>query len=421
MKKALGAVAALAVAAGLLTGCGSSESSDPNKKQDLTLWVYSDFTQGEAGAVMNKIVDDFKQEHANVGAVTLVPKNDADLLSGLMSGVGLPDAFSASARDGKKYRDAVGLLDLKPVFDEDYAKGFYPKALETVSQDDGVWAVPFISYTPVIYRNLTVLKNAGVDPAEGIPTQQAFLDQLAKVQASGVTATHSWTKDDYFGPGAIMAADADKITEGVKDGKTTIKPEELERTFETVKAIDKFGNQSMIYKADSTMEAFKSNKLGYMIGGPWSEPAIKQSGIQYDFVLTPPYEKGGRTGGLQGWDFFYGVQSKDDSRNQLVAELMKKLGSYDVQKEWTLKTGRPTLRQDVMDDPAVVSSSAMAKVSSEGLKGGMPQMDFMKSGVFWPTAMTDPVAQLGAGALTPKQTAEEFVKGINSLYAEAGE
>ncbi|MEG9249797.1 ABC transporter substrate-binding protein [Arthrobacter sp. Soc17.1.1.1] len=421
MKKVLSTVAAVAVAAGLLTGCGSSQASDPDAKQDLTFWVYSDFTQGEAGELMNKFVDEFKQEHDNVGSVTLVPKNDADLLSGLMSGVGLPDAFSASARDGKKYRDAVGLLDLKPTFDEEYSEGFYPKALDAVSEDDGIWAVPFISYTPVIYRNLTVLKNAGVDPAEGIPTQQVFLEQLAKVQASGVSATHSWTKDDYFAPGAIMAADADNITVGVEDGKTTIDPEELERTFESVEAINKYGNQSMIYKADSTMEAFKSDELGYMIGGPWSEPAIKESGAEYDFVLTPPFEEGGRTGGLQGWDFFYGVQSEDDTRNELVADWLKKLGSYDAQKAWTLATGRPTLRQDVMDDPAVVDSSAMAEVSSEGLKGGMPQMDFMHSSVFWPTAMTDAVAELGAGALTPKQTAEQFVEGINGLYAESGE
>ncbi|TQO22926.1 carbohydrate ABC transporter substrate-binding protein (CUT1 family) [Paramicrobacterium agarici] len=419
--RAVGAVAAIGLAGGLLTGCNSGGGPGPNG-YDLTVWVYSDFVQGEAGELMDKLVEEFKDEHDNVNSVTLEPKNDAELLNSLMSGVGLPDAFSASARDGKEYRAAIDLLDLSSVFEStDYADGFYQDALDAVSVDDGVWAIPFISYIPVIYRNLTVLEKAGVNPDEGIPTYDAFLDQLEKVDASGTDATHSWTNNSYFAPGAVMGSDAENITVGVEDGETTIEPSQLERTFETVAAIEQFANQSMTNDSDVAVEAFKSDRLGYLVGGPWQEANFEQSGVEYDFVLVPPYEEGGWTGGLQGWDFFYGVSSGDDERDALVSALLQQIGSYEFQKQWTIEVGRSTLREDVMDDPEVISASTMAEVSSEGLKNGMLQMDFMRSSVFWPSAMADPVAKLGTGKLTPEEAAERFVEGINQLYNEAGE
>ena len=423
MRRVLASVTALGVTLSLLTGCVPDDGPGPSGGYDLTFWVYSDFVQGESGELMDQFVEEFKAEHPNVSSVTLEPKNDSELLSSLMTGVGLPDAFSASARDAKKYHGAIDLIDLTAAFESEdgYAEGYYPEALRGVSSEGGIWAVPFISYVPLIYRNLTVLENAGVDPAVGIPSYDTFLKQLEAVDASGVSATHSWTAGGYFAPGAVMGSDARDISVGAQDSTTTIQPAQLEQSFETVAEIEKFANTSMAFDADVTTEAFKSDRIGYLIGGPWIEPGLEQSGVDYDVVPVPPYHEGGWTGGLQGWDYFYGVQSEDTTRNQLVADWLQKIGSYEAQKSWTLQTHRPTLRQDVMEDPEVIASSEMARVSSKALRAGMLQMDFMHSSVFWPSAMTDPVAQLGQGTITPAEAAEQTVDGINDLYAEAGE
>jgi multiple sugar transport system substrate-binding protein len=425
------ALVAATLSATLLVSCssggggsevsGSGDGAD-GKSYELTFWVYSDFVQDASGKLMNEFVDEFIDEHPNVKSVKLVPKNDAELLSGAMAGVGLPDAFSASARDAVKYENALPLLDLSPIFDDaDFADGFYKDALKAVTNDDGKWAIPFISYIPVIYRNLDALEKAGIDPSEGTPTYDAFLDQLQKVKDAGLTPTHSWTNNGYFAPGAVMASDAKSITSGEADGKTTVSPDQLVKSFETVAAINKFGDQALNNEADATMEAFKTGKLAFLLGGPWIEPNFKNADVNYDIVLVPSYEKGGWTGGLQGWDFIYGVQTDDAERNDLVRAWLKKLGSYDAEKRWTTEVGRSTLRADVMDDKEVINSSPMAALSSEGLKEGMLQMDFGHSTVFWPSGISDAVAQLGTGDLTPKEAAEKAVAGINALYAEAGE
>jgi multiple sugar transport system substrate-binding protein len=423
MKKSMCALLVSIMAVSLLVSCsGKSSGGGADKKYDLTFWVYSDFVQNESGELMNKWIKEFVAENANCASITMVPKNDNDLLTGLMSGVGLPDVFSASARSGKQYREAVGLLDLKPMFDADpaYTRGFYPNAISAVTVDGGMWAIPFISYIPIIFRNLTVLEAAGIDPGQGIPTFDAFVAQLAKVKAAGYDATHSWSNGGYYCSGAIMAADAQNITAGVSGGKTTVQASQIVRTFETMKRINQYAN-AMTQGQDVTIEAFKTNKLAFILEGPWSEPGIAQSGVKHDIVLVPPYEAGGWTGGLQGWDFMYGTESDDPVKNELVIKWLKKLGSYESQKAWTLNVGRSTLRQDVMDDPEVINNTMMAKVSSEGLKKGMQQMNFVHSAVFWPSAIGDIAPQVASGALSPQQGAERFIQAVNNLYAEAGE
>jgi multiple sugar transport system substrate-binding protein len=409
----------------MVAACSKSNdnASSDNKGEgyELTFWVYSDFVQGEQGELMKKWVSDFKANNPDVKEINLIPKNDSELLTGLMAGVGLPDAFSASARDGKKYHQVIQLLDLSEMYDSDseFTNGFYPDAIDTITIDDSKWAVPFISYIPVIFRNLTVLEKAGINPDEGIPTLDEFVNQLKMVKDSGIDATHSWTAGGYFAPGAILGADEENLTVGVKDGKSTVKPEQVARTFETVSKIESHSN-NMTWDSDAALEAFKTDQLAYLLNGPWVEPGIISSGVKYDAQLVPPYTEGGRTGGLQGWDFIYGVDSGDAGKNDAIARWLKYIGQFEQMREWTMTTGRPMLRKDVMNDPEVMTTM-MAKVSSEGLNGGMKQMDFFKSSVMWPSPIGDFATKVANGSLTPEEGAREFIDAVNALYAEAGE
>lgn len=412
-------------------GCGgsttaakeSSTSAEGSSGEcyDLVFWVYSDVVQNEQGRLMDEWTADFIENNPDVCSITLVPKNDSELLTSLMAGVGLPDMFFAGARDGKKYREAIDLLDLSKMYnaDPEYTAGFYPDAIDAVTVDGGMWAVPFISYIPVIFRNLTVLEQAGIDPAEGVPSYDAFLEQLAAVQASGVDATHSWASGSWYGAGAVLGSDADNLTVGVADGKTTVKPEQVVRTLETVAEIEKYAN-SMVVFDEVTIEAFKSNQLAFLLDGPWTEPGIIDSGVNYDVVLVPPFEVGGHTGGLQGWDFMYGVNSGDDAKNDAIIRWLKYLGEYEHEKEWTMYVGRSTLREDVMDDPEVLVTM-MAQVTSPGLKGGMKQMEFVHSNVFWASPLSDVAPLVASGSITAEEGAELFIEKVNDLYAEAGE
>lgn len=407
----------------MLTVSGGTCALAQSEGYDLVFWVYADVvTTDVQSTAMNQIIDNFLAQDPDVKSITMVPKNDSELLTSLMAGVGLPDCFYASARDGYNYRQTIDLIDLSECYaqqEEGFVEGFYPDALDAVTVDGGIWATPFISYIPVIYRNLDILEAAGIDPAEGIPTWDRFIEQMDAVKEAGFDATHSWAAGGWFCTGSIMGSEGSNITVGVQDGKTTIKPEQAVRTFETLLRIQPYANNTQ-YGDNTALEAFKAGELAYLLEGPWSEPGIIDSGVRYDVELVPPYEVGGHTGGMQGWDWMYGVKSGDPEKDAAIARFITYLGSYESEKIWLTVVGRSVLRRDVMSDPENLLTE-MAVDHAKGLEGGLMQMEFMHSNVFWPSPLGDIAPLVANGEMTPEEGAEAFVKAINSLYAEAEE
>ena len=453
MKKGICLLLTAALVLGSLTGCGSKNDSSAGNnnssaagesvssggssgggaqaeagnttedgKYDLVFWVYSDAVLNEQGKLFNRWVEEYCEENPNVNSITLIGKNDADLLTSLMAGVGLPDMFFASARNMRQYKEAIDLLDLTPVYDseEGYKDGFYDSAIAAISQDGGMWAIPFMSYVPIIFRNTDVLEKAGIDwKNEPLTTWDVFFEQCEKVKAAGIDATHSWSQGGYYCPGAVLASDAQNLTVGVENGETTLQPDQLVRTFETLQKLESYSN-GMSYSDAPASEAFKAGELAFIAVGPWNEPDYIQAGTHYDVQLIPPYEENGWTGGLQGWDFMYGVNTGDEGRNEAIRGWLKKMGSFEVQQEFAKVIGRSVLREDAMDDPDT-QQTEMLSILADGLKCGMNQMNFGHSSVFWPSAIGDVAPAVANGSITPEEGAQQLIDGINGLYAEAGE
>ena len=191
------------------------------------------------------------------------------------------------------------------------------------------------------------------------------------------------------------------------------------RAFETILAMEQYSN-GMVYASQAATEAFKTDQLAFLCAGPWTEPDYQQAGVKYEIQLIPAYEEGGWTGGCEGQDWMYGVDSGDEGRNDAIRRWLKKMGDYETQKEFTGVIGRSTLREDVMHDPEALELD-VAKKLSQGLECGMYQMDFGHSSVFWVSAITDVAPLVTSGELTPEEAAQKYVDAINALYAEAGE
>ncbi len=416
MKRFLSALLCTLMLAMLIVPMAQAEDA-----YDLTFWVYSDWTAGKQAELLTKWADEFVAAHDNVASITMLGKNDNELLTGVMAGVGLPDCYSASFRDGLKYYESVNLLDLKPYYDAasaDYRDGWIDEAIESVEIDSGMWALPYMSYIPLVFRNLDVLEAAGVDTAKDLSwTWDDFLTQCEAVQAAGYDATHKWS-GDWYTAGAILAAET-ALTPGLENGKTTVTADQLLRTFQTVAAIAPYAT-SLSYSDDASVEAFKTNKLAFTIEGPWNVEGYDASGVNYDIMPVPALEEGGKNGGMKGWDAVYAVDSGDATRNELVAEWLMYITNYTNQKEWTSYVGRPVLREDVMSDPDT-QTLEVAAVSAVAQLGGMKQMDFFHSNVFWPSAISGISEEVAQGTLSPEDACVKMVDAINAMYVEAGE
>lgn len=406
------------------SGNNSADASteDSGEGYELVMWMFSDATMNDQGALFDKWRSDFLSQHPEVKSIEFIAKGDSELLTGVTAGVGLPDILFSSFTYGKSYRDAVDLLDLADLYaDTEWADGFYEDAVAVTNVDGGYWAIPFMSYVPLIWRNLDALEAAGIDPSEGEPTMDAFLAHLKQVNDAGLIATHSWSAGGVYGPGAVMGADFEKYGNPLEivDGKTTVEPTALTRTFEYILKLNEQGN-SWAYSDDAAVEAFKSGEMAYLLGGPWDEPSWQQAGVNYDVVLVPPYEEGNIVyGGFFGWDGLYGLDSGDEGRNEAIKAWLKYLGSFDVMKEFTSVIGRPTLRESVMNDPDI-QANPVASVQAAGMEYTRLRIDYFTYPFYWITPVTDLAVKVADGSMTPEDAAAQFVEDLNALYADAG-
>ena len=388
---------------------------------DLVFWVYSDWKAGKQAELLEKWAAEYVAANDNLNSITMIGKNDAELLTGAMAGVGLPDCYSASFRDGLKYYESVNLLDLMPFYEatsDAYKDGWIPEAIETVQIDGGMWGLPYMSYIPIVFRNLDVLEACGISTEKDMEwTWDDFLAQAEIIQAAGYDVTHKWS-GDWYTAAAIMAAEPE-LTPGYENGATTVTPEQLVRTFETIQAVSKY-TTSLSYSDEASKEAFKTNKLAFTIEGPWNVEGYDASGVNYDIVPVPALVEGGKTGGMRGWDAVYGVDSGDPVKNELIANWLFYITDYAQQKTWVSYVGRPVLRQDVMSDPDT-QTLEVAAVSGVAQLGGITQMDFFRSNVFWPSVIADISEDVRLGNLTPEEAAVKMVDEINTRYIDAGE
>ena len=144
------------------------------------------------------------------------------------------------------------------------------------------------------------------------------------------------------------------------------------------------------------------------------------SGVNYDIVPVPALVEGEKTGGMRGWDAVYGIDSGDPVKNELIANWLFYITDYAQQKTWVSYVGRPVLRQDVMSDPET-QTLEVAAVSGVAQLGGITQMDFFRSNVFWPSVIADISEEVRLGSLTPEEAAVKMVDEINTRYIDAGE
>jgi multiple sugar transport system substrate-binding protein len=426
MKKSSTAITVLMLGAAIIiaAGCSKKETAQSTARADqkpaapveLTMWLYSDWAPGGGigGDFFQKWGDAFVKANPEVSKITMLSKNDNDLKTSILANVGLPDCFTFSETSGKSVVAVIDYLNLKPYYDKegaDYKEGWNQAAITAVADGDQMYCLPFAGFVQIIFRNLTVLEKAGIDPAEGEPTWDVFLEHCAKIKQAGVDPTHKWA-GQWRTAGGMLGAEM-TLTPGIKDGKTTITAAQLLPSYQYLMKLKPYTN-NMSQQDQAAAEAFKTNKLAYKLDGPWSNEGYAASGVKYDIVPLPALKAGGRTGGVRGADAVYGVNG---SHNDLVWKWLRYITDYNQLYEFAAALGRPVYNDKVNNAPELQNNIVM-KASAPGMNNNPDAAIYFKSGVTWPFAVADPTNDMDAGRLTPQQAAEETIKKINELIEE---
>ena len=373
MRKQIGIGAVAITTLALLAGCtgtpGPDDSTD-GEGVELVIW-----TDAEREQAITDAAAAFEEETG--ATVTLVQKNfedlRADFIAQVPTGEG-PD-ITVGAHDWLGALVSAGVVNTIDLGDK--AADFEPVALEAMTYDGQLYALPYSLETVALIQNVDLV---------GEEAPATWDDMIAKGLAAGVERpfvinTGGETGDGYtmygfqtsFGAPVFVQDDAGSYTSDVGMGG------EAGTAFATWLAengANGTGYLSTTVDYDINNELFNSGQAPYTIQGPWAISAFPDVNV----AVNPIPSAGGETAapfvGVQG--FYLSSQSK----NSLLATefLVNYLGTEDAQRALYEADPRipafTTLAEEVSSDPIIAGFLASSQ-------GGVPMPSIPEMGSVW--------------------------------------
>jgi multiple sugar transport system substrate-binding protein len=396
--------------------------------EDVTLeyWVYSDFAQGDALALQQQFIKEFTAKHPGVH-VNIVGKGDDDLTAGQVAGAAsgnLPDVFMNAQSVGAQLVD-VGALDnlyskwmampqeFRAQFDESALKGCMPKP-------DALYCLPYTGFGSLLFRNLTVLQKAGIDPSKPPATWDEWLAQMKKVKQAGMFAIPDETVV-FNSIAEIYATSGGTASWGFDwaNRKTRIEPATM------TKVLQKFVDMAPLTSGTSrndqaTKDLFISNQLAFHTVGPWVNPtyeeAAKTSGLKYDFVLIPG-DQPGKTGGIRSYEM---IGVAPGRHSDLAFQFAAFITDKAQMARWAKLLSRYNANAAAMAEPDV-AALPLIKKSVEAAHGAMDvAAPYFVDSVpnCYNAAVIDTAATTADGKNTPEKGAKSLITQLNECLAK---
>jgi multiple sugar transport system substrate-binding protein len=421
--------AAVLIGALMLGACApkaASTAAPANANEPVTLeyWVFADYGSGAAGDLQKTFISEF--EAANPGVkINMSPKNDDELTAGITAAAAsktLPDIYMQSDDMGAQ---DVQLGALENVYDrwmaepEAFRKQFNPVMVADLTPaDKTMYGMPYTGYSSFLFRNLTVLKAAGIDPNEKVETWDQWLAQMKKIHDAGYQALPSMglAYNDFV----AMYAGAGQDNEWGIDWankKTLLNPDKYAQMVKFMLDAKQYGTD-IGNRDQAAQDLFMSNKLAYRISGPWTNvtfaDAKKSSNLDYDFVVLPG-SAADNAAGHRGTEF---VAIAPSAKNKDMAwKFIMYISDEPQMTRWAKLLSRYNSNMDTLskvDDP-------LLQITKEGANSALlvQPPDFVKAyPPGYTQAILDNIAAIESGQYTPEDGAKQLVDTLNKLIKD---
>lgn len=409
---------------GLLEACGTTTSSAPASNVTLTFWTFTDYAAGTPGQLHQTFISDFEKANPNI-KVNLVPKGGGDMISGLVTGASagnLPDVVCLfwtgvpSLIDKKVVRDVTSQWNAMP---QAYRDQFNQRVVNILQRDGKVWGLPFTGFGTILWRNRTVLKQAGIDPDAGIKGWDDWLSQMKAIHAKSQytteqVLTYDWSQLAFLG--AIPDADW-KLSPDHKS--VTLSPDKLVANYTFLKQYEAYRAPSDLF-AQQSQDLFLANKLAFHIAGPQPyttfEQAKQSQGFDYDFVSIPGQTADKKVGGFFSGEMLFLSSNKNLDAAWKFATFMSDAPQL---KRLAAGIGRYVANDVALNDPSVKANPLVQLTATIANQGGLG--DFGLTSV--PDNLTQPMdvygTQVSKGTLSPADGATKALAEINQKLASA--
>jgi len=387
----------------------------------VEFWVFSDWASGTAGDLFNTFKKEF--EAANPGiTINIVGKPGGDIETGTVAGAGTgvePDVATLGLNFGTTITSTGVIQDVSAQFNampDAYKSQFNPAAMKALSNGGKVWGVPFTTYAITLFRNKTILKKAGIDPAAGIKDWADWVSQCDKVKKAGFECVPDMFQDGGFLEDAVSGVGGQN---GVSaDGKsTTITTAQVQQAIEMIQQMKPYMTQVSNWDQAST-DAFTSNKLAFQYCGPWCDGGYiaaktKNADFDYDYTLIPG-ATADKFSGTYGGEW---IATFKGPRSDAAFKWAAFLADAPQAKRMGTVLGRTVLNNVAMADPEV-QKNALAMLGDKATKYVFQDAVWFQ---FWPLEarqpFTDAIQSVKAGKADAATAAQACIDALNKVLA----
>ncbi|SFB11798.1 multiple sugar transport system substrate-binding protein [Lentibacillus halodurans] len=286
-----------------MSGCSSESSGESEEVVNLTFWDFhsdndQEFFEGLVDEY-NDMQDDVKIEYSTTNNLTDYSNTKLPVAFANNEG---PDIFMTSPGDFQKYADAGVMADLTPYFEDGIKEDFLPSALEAVTVDDKILALPFELELLGLYYNKTMLDEANVEVPETWDELLEAAKKLTTDEVSGIALPTDkgsylnfvWYPFLWQNGGSVLS----------EDGK-----ESTFNTPEVAEALEMWGSFFQEGAAPSKLQIdptdignLGSGSAAMQIVGTWAIPMLENEyGDGDEYGLTPiPIPAGGESATAAG-------------------------------------------------------------------------------------------------------------------------
>lgn len=395
--------------------------------QDVTLeyWVYSDFAQGDALALQRQFIEEFIAGHPGV-TINITGKGDDDLTAGQVAGAAsgnLPDVFMNGLAYGALLVEVGALANLHDkwlAMPEEFRAQFDADAIKScMPAPEELYCLPYTGFGSLLFRNLTVLENAGIDTSAPPATWAEWLEQMRKVSEAGFYAIPDDTLV-FNSIAEIYGTTGDIGNWGIdwETRTTRIDPEIMATVLR--KFVDMAPLNSGTSRNDqATKDLFISNQLAFHNVGPWVDPTYREaaatSGLSYDFVLIPG-DTPDKHGGIKSYEI---VGVAPGPNEDIAWEFAAYVTEKEQMARWARLLSRYNANAAAMADPEVAALPLIA-TSVEAVKHAIDvQPPYFVEAVpsCYLSIVVDYASATADGEYEPEEGAEEMVAELNDCLA----
>lgn len=400
----------------------ATEAAADAQPVTLEFWTFSDYASDAGGDMMKIFISEFEAAHPGV-TINITGKGGDELNTGIVTSAAsgtIPDIYMGTTSQGALF---TGINAMANVYDrwmampEDYRAQFDPNMISEVTPVDGeMYAMPFTGYATFLYRNLTVLKAAGIDPTTPINTWDEWLAQMKAIKESGNLGMGSFYGDWWDFTNIYSGAATDQEWGIDFANKTTmINPEKYIQTVKFLEAAKEYGTENGD-QDQATTDLFLSDKLAFLVTGPWMDPtftAAKENGLDYDYVLIPGATADNK-GGVRGTEFV--TISPATANADLAWEFVTYICDEPQLVRWSEALGRFNGNQKAMAqvDNSLLKITIDAAASS--LLERPPHFTTAYPGNYY-QVLQDNLAQITSGVFTPEDGAADLITQLNATIA----